>query len=335
VDGTNLYNYALGAPTSATDPLGFQSTDMDAGTVAWSAAQTAAFGIGVGLGVAAVAAFAGIPLIIVGAAMLISGGVMTYANREEQAIKAGKGDDTGDIALAALEDMTMVSGFHEAATGRDALTDRVLTGKEKSQRLGASLGGIAAIELGGKVNSMAGLTPAETTPRPRWAGLSPEALADADAMNPSHVFRGGAGDRGVGVVRINTDGMTPAEMEALMVSIRAMDTHAGMGVITASGDAAALRPLGNRAAAIFDDIAGGPPGWHAGHIIDTRGGGNPAGPIMAQPPGVNLSIGGQWKRYQPGFRFDGFTLIERNSGRILYPSMALENDPGAFYQPPM
>ncbi|MBO1907595.1 RHS repeat-associated core domain-containing protein [Microvirga sp. 3-52] len=333
-DGTNLYAYALGAPTTATDRLGLESTEMDAGTVAWSAAKTAAVGIGVGLGVAAVATFAGIPLIIAGAAMLISGGVMTYANREEQAIKAGKGDDTGAIAFAALEDMAMVSGFHEAYTGRDALTDRSLTGKEKSERLGGSIGGIGAIVVGGKVNRMAGLSPAETTPRPRWAGLSPEALADADAMNPTHVWRGGAGDRGIGVIRMNTDGMSAAEIDSLMASIQIMDTQAGMGVITASGDAAALRPLGDAGAAAYHEFAGGPSGWHAGHLIDTRGGGNPLGPIMAQPPHVNLSIGGQWRRYQPGFRFDGFTLIERNSGRILYPSLALENDPGAFFQPP-
>ena len=150
--------------------------------MAWSAAKTAAVGIGIGLGVAAIAAVAGIPLIVLGAATLVTGGVMAYANREDQAIKAGKADDTGDIARAALEDMSMVSGFHEAYTGRDALTDRVLTGQEKSERLGGSIGGIGALVIGGKVNRMAGLGPAKTTQRPRWAGLSPEALADADKM---------------------------------------------------------------------------------------------------------------------------------------------------------
>lgn len=335
VDGTNLYTYALGAPTIAMDPTGLASTEIDAGTVAWSAAKTAAIGIGVGVGVGATLVFAGIPLIIGAAAMLITGFVMAYANREEQAIRAGKGDQSGDIALAALGDMAFgATSLHEAVTGREAVTDRTLGGQERSERYGGVVGGIAAVAVGGKVQRLTGLSP-PGGPRPRWSGFTAAELADADAMNANHIWRGGAGQRGVAVFRVRTDRVSPEVLNEYIEAVKMMDMEAGMRPYVASGDAARLRPIGDAAAAVFreSDAVGLPEGWHAGHVIDTRGGGDPLGPITGLPAGVNLSLGGQWRRYQPGFRFDGFTLVEYGSNKVLHPSMAFENNPGEVLPP--
>lgn len=337
VDGANLYAYALGAPTLALDRTGLASTEIDAGTVAWSAAKTAAIGLGVGLGVGLTLAFAGIPLIIGGAAMLIGGGVMAYAHREEQAIRAGKGEQTGDIAMAAIGDMALgVTSLHEAVTGREAVTERVLNGHERSERYGGVIGGVAAVAVGGRVQRLGGLTPpAGPRPQLRWAGFMAEELADVDAMSTEHMWRGGAGQRGIAIFQVRTDRVSPETLAEFLASVETMDREVAMRSHVASGDAAQLRPIGDAAAALFRNSGAVelPPGWDAGHGVDTRGGGNPLGPIWGQPMAVNRSIGGQWRRYQPGFRFDGFTLVERGSNRVLYPSLALENDPGPALPP--
>ena len=45
---------------------------------------------------------------------------------------------------------------------------------------------------------------------------------------------------------------------------------------------------------------------------------------MGLPKEVNNSWGGQWKRYEPGFTFEGFTLVDKATGTVLYPSLSLE-----------
>jgi hypothetical protein len=155
------------------------------------------------------------------------------------------------------------------------------------------------------------------------------ALAEAGeeaGSNLQHVFAGGAGDRGIAVLDINVSGLTTAEIESSVEAIRDMDLQAGMAgglartVVSSRSVADSVAALGRKVLSLGSTEA-------AGHVPDVAGGGNPLGPIMGLPRSVNSSIGGQWSRYASGFTFDGFSLIDRETGEFLYISHALENPP--------
>src|SRR5262249_1662422 len=143
VDGFNLYAFAHHAPGSLIDIWGFDSNDIRWGTVAWSAVKTTAMGAAVIVGGAALVA-AGIvstPFVLVVGGMALFGiGLSSFFRRSEEAFAAGKYDSTGKTALAALGDTVGVTGIYEGITGRDAVSDRVLGGQDRSERLGTGIG---------------------------------------------------------------------------------------------------------------------------------------------------------------------------------------------------
>jgi hypothetical protein len=65
----------------------------------------------------------------------------------------------------------------------------------------------------------------------------------------------------------------------------------------------------------------------AGHVPDVAGGADPITSLVDLPKTVNSSIGGQWKRYEPGFRFTGISAYDESSGNWIYLSGALEQQP--------
>jgi hypothetical protein len=139
-------------------------------------------------------------------------------------------------------------------------------------------------------------------------------------------LRGGSGDRGIGVLHIDVSELTPLEIESTVEAIRDMDFQAGManGLVRTSvpsrSVANSVAALGKRTLSLGSTEA-------AGHLPDVAGGGSALGPIMGMPKSVNSSIGGQWRRYAPGFTFDGYSLVDRATGDFLYISRALENEP--------
>jgi RHS repeat-associated protein len=153
IDGLNQYAYARHAPALYTDRLGFASTEIDWGTVAWSAATTAGFGIGLGIaaGFAVSAGIVSLPFVAaVGGLFLLGAGLKSFFRRANESFDAGRTDVAGRAALAALGDTVGISGIYEGATGQDAATDRRLGGQERSERLGTGIGSIAAIAAGGR-----------------------------------------------------------------------------------------------------------------------------------------------------------------------------------------
>lgn len=153
VDGPNLYVFARNAPGTRVDPLGFKSTELDAGTVMWEAAKTVATGVGIVAGGAALvgAGVVSAPFVAtVGVLAMVGVGMNSFFNRSDEAFKAGQTDPAGAAGLAALGDMVGVTNIVEGATGKDAVTDRTLGSQERSQRLGTGIGSVGTLILGPK-----------------------------------------------------------------------------------------------------------------------------------------------------------------------------------------
>jgi hypothetical protein len=133
------------------DIWGFNSAELDWGTVATSAATTAAFGIGTGVlaGAAVAAGVISAPvLLIAGAAILVGMGVNAYLKRADEALQAGQTDFTGRAALAAAGDAVGFSSAYEGFTGRDAVTGRKFGSQERSEKLGTGIGSVATLFAG-------------------------------------------------------------------------------------------------------------------------------------------------------------------------------------------
>jgi hypothetical protein len=148
-----------------------------------------------------------------------------------------------------------------------------------------------------------------------------------------NVVRGRATDRGVGVLWIkDASKLSSAELRDVISAVKDMDWQAGIagGLVRQS---IPERSVANRVAAIARGKKGMPgplnlgPTQAAGHIPDAAGGGSPLGPIIGLPEKINKSWGGQWKRYEPGFTFEGFSLYDKASRQYIYPSLSLEHAP--------
>jgi hypothetical protein len=148
----------------------------------------------------------------------------------------------------------------------------------------------------------------------------------ADAGNFQHVLAGGSSDRGIGVLHLDVSELTPTDISETIDAFRDMDLQAGMagGLVRT---AVPSRSIADSAAALGSRALSLGPAEAAGHVPDVAGGGSALGPIMGMLRSVNGSIGGQWRRYAPGFIFDGYSLIDRETGQFLYTSHALENAP--------
>ena len=124
--------------------------------VASTAAETAGKGLAVTavVGVAAkiAAAYGAPPLLIVfGASMIAaaataSGVAASEAARRLAAVENGLPENSLMVPAAAVLDGLGLSGLVEGYTGRDLVTEHVLTSEERSTRLGTGLGS-AAIEF--------------------------------------------------------------------------------------------------------------------------------------------------------------------------------------------
>lgn len=154
-------------------------------------------------------------------------------------------------------------------------------------------------------------------------GSVPPSTSEA---NLQHVLRGGSGERGIGVLHIDVSKLNPSEIESTVEAVRDMDFQAGIadGLVRTSVPS---RSVANSVATLGNKTLSLGPTEAAGHLPDVAGGGNALGPIVGIPKGVNSSIGGQWRRYAPGFTFDGYSLVDRATGEFLYISQALENLP--------
>jgi hypothetical protein len=204
----------------------------------------------------------------------------------------------------------------------------------------AGLGNLTRFgSLSAEVDSAAGEIVAESvlgeteqalqTLAPELEGNLPSTAEQAAAANLRHVLAGGSADRGIGVLHLDVSELTPAEVSSTVDAIRDIDFQAGMaGGLTRT--AVPSRSVADSVAALARSRRAGlnlGPTEVAGHLPDVAGGGSPLGPIVGMPRSVNSSIGGQWSRYAPGFKFDGFSLIDRETGQFLYTSHALENPP--------
>jgi hypothetical protein len=153
------------------------------------------------------------------------------------------------------------------------------------------------------------------------------------AMNLQHVVRGGAGQRGVGVLYIESRGLSADELRDTVAHFRDADFQAGMAggyVRQRVPRGGTLRRTGNRAAAVSRDLLDiTDTNIVGGHTPDMAGGGSALGPIMALPRQVNSAIAGQWGRYEAGFVFEGYSLWDRTTRSWLYVSQALEHPPAA------
>jgi len=133
-----------GEPGAAPPP----NNDIDWGTVAVNAVTTVAIGAAVIVAGAALVA-AGIvsaPFVLtVGLLAMVGVGLMSFFRRSDEAFAAGNPDPAGRAALAALGDTVGVTSIVEGASGRDAVTDRVLRTQERSERLGTGIGAVATL----------------------------------------------------------------------------------------------------------------------------------------------------------------------------------------------
>jgi hypothetical protein len=141
---------------------------------------------------------------------------------------------------------------------------------------------------------------------------------------------GAPGQSGVGVLYVrNWNALSAQEQTAVRMWMRDMDFQASSG-LTRTSVSKAARATANRVAAIGRALLNLAqlPGQVAGHTPDTAASGKPVVPIYPLPKAFNSSVGGQWKRYKPGFTFTGFSLYDYETGSWIYHSQALEHEPG-------
>ncbi len=159
VDGMNVYAFARNAPGMFIDTLGFKSNELDWGTVAWNATKTAAVGVVIVGGAAALVAggVVSAPFVLtVGGLAMVGVAMNSFFNRSDEAFKAGQTDPAGKAALAALGEPFGITNIVEGATGNDAVTDRVLGSQERSERLGTGIGTAGTVLLGPKAARIGG-----------------------------------------------------------------------------------------------------------------------------------------------------------------------------------
>jgi hypothetical protein len=148
-------------------------------------------------------------------------------------------------------------------------------------------------------------------------------------------YRGKSNERGVGFLFVRDFFSLPQEIQKEIINfIDAMEKEASLTTLIRRRVDEATRAVSNRIAKIARGIilAGGvrfidPIRGVAGHLPDVASGADPHGPISNLNKIINSSIGGQWKRYEYGFIFDGFTLYDIKSGKWIYASGALEHEP--------
>ena len=150
------------------------------------------------------------------------------------------------------------------------------------------------------------------------------------AANLEHVLHGGSSDRGIAVFHIDVSRLTPAELEAAVSHVKDIDFQAGVANGLVRTAVPSRSTATNSSAALARQVLGLGDAEKAGHVPDVAGGGSALGPITGLPTYVNSSIAGQWGRYAPGFKFDGFSLINRATGEFLYVSLGLENEPAVL-----
>jgi RHS repeat-associated protein len=166
VDGLNVYAFARNAPGTLVDALGFASTELDWGTVAWNATKTIGTGVAIVGGSAALVAggVVSAPFVAtVGGLVMVGVAMNSFFKRSDEAFQAGQTDRTGAAALAALGEPFGVTNIVEGSTGTDAVTDRVLGSQERSERLGTGIGTAGTVVLGPKAARFGGRlgTPAD------------------------------------------------------------------------------------------------------------------------------------------------------------------------------
>jgi hypothetical protein len=148
------------------------------------------------------------------------------------------------------------------------------------------------------------------------------------------MFRGVANQEGSGVLWVrNAAAFSEPELRNVIAWVREMDFQAGMSggfIRQAVPRGSRLRLTGNRHARIANTALRLDRSQAAMHMPDIAAGGDPIGIMMGGPRGINASWGGQLGRYQPGFRFTGFSLVDRTTGQYLYPSLSLEHAPLSF-----
>jgi hypothetical protein len=164
-------------------------------------------------------------------------------------------------------------------------------------------------------------------------GFAGGTLTEADAMNFTHVARGSAGQRGIGVIYIRPRAFSAAQMDRIISAVKDMDWQAGMtGGLVRTRPTVQMKQIG----ASVQEVARRPSALGiryprgveaAGHIPDMAAGGDPFGPIIGLPSKFNSSMGPQWTRYGVGFTFEGFSLLDDVTGEPIYASAALEHTP--------
>jgi hypothetical protein len=170
----------------------------------------------------------------------------------------------------------------------------------------------------------------------RFANTPPllQEEATASEASPSLMLRGRAGQRGVGILYVrNAANLDADQLERSIAAVRDADFQAGFSGGLMRTVASPWRNIADSAARLGRRLLGLGADQAAGHMPDVAGGGSPLGPIMGTPPEANSPWGGQWKRYQPGFVFEGYSLVDKATGQWLYHSLALEHEPTLFSWP--
>lgn len=147
------YLFARHSPLRFDDPWGLGAGDIDWGIVARSAAPSLALGLAgaVAIGFAVAAGIVSAPFVLVAGGILLAGTLfLGYLNRANEALDAGLTDYQGRAALAAAGDVIGVSDIYSGISGRSAVTDRALSGTQRSERLGHGFGTLGATLAGGR-----------------------------------------------------------------------------------------------------------------------------------------------------------------------------------------
>ena len=161
------------------------------------------------------------------------------------------------------------------------------------------------------------------------AGTVPHGAPQGDTAGEFEVhFRGKSGEKGIGVLFVEGwSKLTPLEKESILAFAREMDFEASSSGITRQKVDATMRSVANRAARVSREMLGLGSGTAGGHLPDVTAGQQPIAPVTGMPSRVNSSFGGQWRRYEHGFNFNGVSIYDADTGQWVYNSHALEHTP--------
>jgi Domain of unknown function (DUF4157) len=197
------------------------------------------------------------------------------------------------------------------------------------QALGLA-GGAPASSAASERAAVATETGGGTPSGPMMGGAAAYGVAQADPAGESELhFFGKAGESGVGVLYIRDwSSLTPQEQNRVRFWLSEADQQYGAGLAgPRQAVTAAQRAAANQVARAGRRGLGSTGSSASGHTPDVAGGGDPMSPQIDLPDRVNSSIGGQWKRYQRGFRFTGISAYDEATGQWIYLSPALEHEP--------